>query len=244
MTETIKKIFNLYQPLLDEINLQLKNDIVPKNLSIFNDNKTASNKFRYEAIKENLNLSIKENDDYNFRMIGVSLNAEISLKCNWVKNVSELRLNLKLKKPTLKELYIHSISIFNANKIIEDNVSIHFTLYSNLYFEFDIDSGKQRFQFTFDNKNIEQLLEKNDFWFIDCRCCLLPYLKKYQELFVLYQQEPEAVSALLLKDRIFTQQQEDLFKLLYDFDSFDTKNLSLNLFLLEEKFNKKLNLKC
>lgn len=242
MTETIKEIFNLYQPLLDEINLQLKNDIVPKNLSIFNDNKSASNKFRYEVIKGNLNLNIKENDNYNFRMIGVSLNAEISLKCNWVKNVSELRLNLKLNKSNPTELYIHSINIFNANKIFEDKISINFTLHSNLYFEFDVDSGKQRFQITFDNKNIEPLIEKNDFWFIDCPH-LLPYLERYKTLFSLYQQEPEAVSALLLKNIRFTQQQEDLFKLLYDFDSFDTKNLSLNLFLLEEKFNKKLNLK-
>lgn len=242
MTETIKEIFNLYQPLLDEINLQLKNDIVPKNISIFNDNKSASNKFRYEVIKGNLNLNIKENDNYNFRMIDASFYVQIALKCNWVKNVSELRLNLKLDKSNPTELYIHSINIFNANKIFEDKVSIHFTLYSNLYFEFDVDSGKQRFQITFDNKNIEPLLEKNDFSFIDCPH-LLPYLERYKNLFPLYQQEPEAVSALLLKDRKFTQQQEDLFKLLYDFDSFDTKNLSLNLFLLEEKFNSKLNLK-
>lgn len=242
MNETIKEIFNLYQPLLDEINLQLKNDIVRKNLDIFNDNKTASNKLRYDTIKDNLNLSIKENDNYNFRMIGVSLNAQISLKCVWVKNVSELRLNLKLKKSNPTELYIHSINIFNANKILEDKVSIHFTLHSNFYFEFDIDSGKQRFQFTFDNKNLEPLIEKNSFWFIDCPN-LLPYLEKYQNLFPLYQQEPKAVSELLLKDKRFTQHQEDLFKLLYDFDSFDTKNLSLNLFLLQEKNDNNLKLK-
>lgn len=100
----------------------------------------------------------------------------------------------------------------------------------NLVFSFKLSSKDETYLVLFDNKNRERENNKYDNYYKDLECrVLISYVDRYRKLFNLYEFEEKAVSEILLKGKSFTQEQQDVFKLLYDFDAFDTKELSINL---------------
>lgn len=237
MNKTIEQIFGQYDLILEAFNEQLKNDIVPISESLFDDFSTSHNKLKHGIIRDNLNIDIPENDFHKFDLGGSSLNPKIILKRTMTEIDLEfkptLTLNIQLKDQRTPELYIDHISVVNAHTLIKNNISTSLSLESDSSFSFDLRSTNSTFQFIFDNKNRAMAEKRNDFSYIKCPE-LKPFLEKYKSLFQLYKLEEDAVTEALLTDKSFNKEQSELFKLLYDFDVFDTRKLSLNL-LSEQK---------
>lgn len=232
MNKTIEQIFGQYDLILEAFNEQLKNDILPISGSLFDDFSETHNKMKHCVIRDNLNIDIPENDFHKFELGGSSLKPQIILKRTMteIDGVFKpiLTLKIQLKDQRTPELYVNHISVANAHILIIDKISTSLSILSNSSFSFDLRSSNATFQFIFDNKNRTRAEKKNDFSYIKCPE-LKPFLEKYKSLFQLYKLEEEAVTEVLLTDKPFNKEQSELFKLLYDFDTFDTKKLSLNL---------------
>lgn len=237
MNKTIKEIFDTYSPLVEAINNQIETIIAPQN-SIFEDDDLSYTKRKHRFIKQNLDLSISENNRYNFFIEDSSLDSRVNLKANLGEPNSypmqSINIDLILKENTKSELIIRTISINNFKMIKNNYVNASIFLNEddnqNLVFSFKLSSKDETYLVLFDNKNRERENNKYDNYYKDLECrVLISYVDRYRKLFNLYEFEEEVVSEILLKNKPFTQEQKDLFKLLYDFDAFDTKDLSINL---------------
>lgn len=237
MNETIKEIFDTYSPLIRAINDQIEQTIAPQN-SIFEDDDLSYTKRKHRFIKQNLDLNIPENNQYNFFIEDSSLDSRVNLKANLGEPNSypmqSINIDLILKENTKSELIIRTISINNFKMIKNNYVNASIFLNEddnqNLVFSFKLSSKDETYLVLFDNKNRERENNKYDNYYKDLECrVLISYVDRYRKLFNLYEFEEKAVSEILLKGKSFTQEQQDVFKLLYDFDAFDTKELSINL---------------
>lgn len=219
MDNTLKEVFKSFNPVLEYINSQLKNVIIPQNLDLFN-NKDFSEK-TYVIIKNHLNSILSDNKNYTFIAFD-NVNC-LMLRCS--NNICAI--SFKLECTPTPELCINNI--FFKRKINKNGngLSISFSISSDLYFNVGMSSDNDSFDIFFDDKHLIGKAEENNTKSVHCSY-LIPYFEKYKTLFKLFQSESEAVSELLLKNKKFTNQQNDLFKLLYDFEVFDTEELSIN----------------
>lgn len=236
MNKAIKEIFDTYNPLLAAINDQIAKEIALTHPVFKKENFISA---KYNIITKNIKLKIPENKEYNFKVnlktIYDTVTLESKLLINNKKISQTLNLDLALKDTTGTELYIDRLTFDNFKILEKDDITISVYLDNkdakdHLTFSFEIYSKDINFSFEFDNlsREKENYIYNEEYKGLKCPI-FISYVDKYRKLFNLYEFEEEAVSEILLKNKPFTQEQKDLFKLLYDFDSFDTKDLSINL---------------
>lgn len=217
MNNVLKEIFESYKPLLDSINFKLKTEIIPKNLNLFNDKESIDKNLC--TIKNHLNLTLSENEKYTFA-------AFENVNCLMLK-YSDNTQTLSFKFKDTLELYLDNIFFPQTINKNDNELSVSLSLSSDLYFFVGMSSNIDYFNIFFEVQDFMSSPKEIDKKIVTCPD-LIPYFEKYKQLFHFFKSEPEAVSELLLKNKEFTNQQKDLFKLLYDFELFNTEELNIN----------------
>lgn len=220
MNNVLKEIFESYKPLVDSINFKLTTEIIPKNLKLFNDKESIDKNLC--TIKNHLNLTLSENEKYTFA-------AFENVNCLMLKYSDNTQtLSFKFKDTPTPELYLDNIFFPQTINKNDNELSVSLSISSDLYFFVGMSSHIDYFNIFFEVQDFMSSPKEIDKKIVICPD-LIPYFEKYKQLFYFSKSEPEAVSELLLKNKEFTNQQKDLFKLLYDFELFNTDKLNINL---------------